>query len=259
MKKIRIIIVEDRYLAREEIKYLLSLHPDVQIVGEFADTASAWPLLEAGDVDGVFLDIDIDTEGSRAGLDLALRIDRLPLPNIPWLVFTTGFEEFALAAHQVRPFGYLVKPLDDAKIAQVLDKIRKIAAQQTPAKSTPTRIEVKHKTLTRGETIWCIKYLKPEEILYIQAENNANTVKLQLVQGEILDGVYMPLNRWKTEYALPEFIQIHKSHLVNLQHVNGHKPDLFRIDGHNVTFRGSSQELPVGKSYLPDLLKALGK
>jgi two-component system LytT family response regulator/two-component system response regulator LytT len=59
LKKMRIMVVEDRPLARDELKYLLSLHPDVEIADEFEDTASAWPLIEAGNIDGVFLDIDI--------------------------------------------------------------------------------------------------------------------------------------------------------------------------------------------------------
>jgi len=40
LKKMRVMVVEDRPLARDELKYLLSLHPDVEIAGEFEDTAS---------------------------------------------------------------------------------------------------------------------------------------------------------------------------------------------------------------------------
>jgi DNA-binding LytR/AlgR family response regulator len=105
---------------------------------------------------GIFLDIDIETEGKRAGLDLACRIDRLPLPRLPWLVFTTGFEEYALAAHHVRPFSYLAKPINDANVAIVLDKIRK-AEQQKALKQPQHRIEIKHRAMNRGETIWRTK------------------------------------------------------------------------------------------------------
>ena len=125
LQKMRVLIVEDRPLARNELKYLLSMHPDVDVVAECEDTASAWPLILEGSIDGVFLDIDIETEGHRAGLDLAVRLDRLALPKKPWIVFTTGFDEWALEAIQVRPFGYLVKPLADAELALVLDKIRR--------------------------------------------------------------------------------------------------------------------------------------
>ncbi len=256
LKKMRVMIVEDRPLARDELSYLLSLHPDVEIVGACEDTAGAWPLIEAGLIDGVFLDIDIETEGQRAGLDLAYRIDRLALPKKPWLVFTTGFKEHALEAHRVSPCGYLLKPLNDAKVAQVLDRIRKgVALIQPPP---PLRIEIKHKTVSRGETVWCIKYISPDEILYIQTNNNGNSVKVQLVTGEVLDGVNLALKTWKENYDLPDLMRIHRSHLVNLKHVNGRKPDSFKVDCYNVTFRGSTIELAVGGNYLDDLRKALG-
>ena len=256
LKKMRVIIVEDRPLARDELKHLLSLHPDVEIVGEFEDTVGAWPLIETGSIDGVFLDIDIHSEGERAGLDLAYRIDRLGLSQKPWLVFTTGFEEHALEAHLVSPCGYLLKPLDDAKVARVLDRIRKETAKiQAPP---PPRIEIKHKTVNRDETVWWTKYISPDEILYIQSNNNGNTVKVQLINGEVLDGVNLALKKWKKAYDFPDLLQIHKSHLVNLRHVNGHKPDPFKAEGHNVTFRNSSAELAVGKTYMDRLLKALG-
>ena len=256
MKKMRVMIVEDRPLARDELKHLLSLHPDVDVVGAFEDTACAWTLIENGPIDGVFLDIDIHSEGERAGLDLAYRIDRLPLPQKPWLVFTTGFEEHALEAYLVCPYGYLLKPLDDAKVARVLDRIRKETAKiQAPL---PPRIEIKHKTVNRDETVWWTKYIIPDEILYIQTIKESSTVKVQLVTGEALDGVNLALKRWKETYDLPDLMQINRSHLVNLRHVNGHKPDLFKVEGHNVTFRNSSTELAVGKTYMDKLLKALG-
>jgi two-component system, LytTR family, response regulator LytT len=255
LKKMRVIIVDDRFLARDELAYLLSLHPDVELVGMCADTGSAWGLITSGHADGIFLDIDLELEGKHAGLDLAYRIDRLALPIAPWIVFTTGHEEYALPAHQVRPFGYLVKPLDDTKVAQVLDKIRKI--QNTTSKMPLKRIEIKHKTLNKDEVVWCIKYIKPDDILYIQTNNNGNTVKVQLVNGEKLDGIHTTLSKWKTDYDLPDFMQIHRSHLVNLSHVNGLKPDAYRVEGYSVTFGLSSDELAVGKNYLDDLRKQL--
>ena len=69
----------------------------------------------------------------------------------------------------------------------------------------------------------CIKYIKPDDILYIQTNNNGNTVKVKLMHGEVLDSVHTALNRWKIDYELSDFMQIHKSHLVNLNHVNGLK------------------------------------
>ena len=255
MKKMRVMIVEDRPEARKLLSYLLSLHPNVEIVREFEDTASAGPVIEAqaGHIDGVFLDIDIHSEGERAGLDLAYRIDRLALPKKPWLVFTTGFKEYALEAHLVSPCGYLVKPLTDAKVTQVLDRIRKIPPPPPPC------IEINYITMINGERVRGIKYVSPDEILYIQAIKDSSTVKVQLVNGEALDGVNIPLYKWKENYDLPDLMQTHKSHLVNLKHADGLKPDPYRVEGHNVTFRNCDIEKAVSKRYLDEVRKALSK
>ncbi|PPC91532.1 MAG: hypothetical protein CTY34_03535 [Methylobacter sp.] len=126
MKTINVVIVEDRPMARDELKYLLSLHADINVVGEFENTVSAWPLIASGRIDGVFLDINIATESDTAGLDLAYRIDRLPLANRPWIVFTTGYDEYEAKTKQIKHFGYLVKPLDEYKILPILNKVRQI-------------------------------------------------------------------------------------------------------------------------------------
>lgn len=251
-----VVIVEDRSMAREELKYLLSLHPDVEVLGEFENTQTAWPLIASGKVDGVFLDINIATEPGAAGLDLAYRIDRLPSQISPWIVFTTGYEQYALSAHRVSPYGYLVKPLDDAKVTPVLDKVRRTEQRMLKVVGSK-RIEIKHKIVKQGETLWCTRYVQPCEILYIQTNNGENSVKVQLTQGEVLNGINLPLSKWKAEYDLPHFMQIHKSNLVNLDYVNGYKPDPFKIDGHKATFRGHSSELPIGKTFLAQLVEAL--
>lgn len=251
--KMRVLIVEDRPLARNELKYLLSLHPDVEVVAECEDTASAWVLIQAGNIDGVFLDIDIETESQRAGLDLAVRIDRLGLPKTPWIVFTTGFDEWALEAIQVRPFGYLVKPLGDAQLAQVLDKIRISERDVSPLKRR--LISVRYRKSIQGELMACTRYISPEEIVYVQAENGADYVRVKLVQGEKLDGVSVSLAKWESH--VPELRRIHKSHLVNLQHVNGLQPDPFRVEGCNVTFTACAELLAVGRNHLKALQQDL--
>lgn len=251
--KMQVLIVEDRALARAELKYLLSLHPDVEVSAECEDTASAWPLIQSGEFDGVFLDIDIETESHRAGLDLAIRIERADLHKSPWIVFITGFEDFALTAHQIRPFGYLVKPLSDADLTQVLNKIRKY--QHQPPQAIKRIIRIRHRKLIRAEVVSCIKYVTSDEILYIQAEKNTDYVRIKLIDGEILEGVNIPLRTWCSD--LQELIQIHRSHLVNINLINGLNPDPFRVDGFNATFRGFEDELAVGRTHLQSLVDAL--
>jgi DNA-binding LytR/AlgR family response regulator len=279
INKMRVIIVEDQNDQREALKHLLSLHPDVEIVGAFEDTASAWPLIEAGNVDGAFLDIEILSEGKEAGLNLARKIDNLPLPK-PWVVFTTGHDKYALAAHRVASLGYVLKnSMDDDEIKLVLDRIRKEHPKILPItviSESKQKIEVRHRTVDRGEMSLCTKYLAQEDIIYIQSNNEGNTTKkemlnktkAQLVNNDSVDGIInKTLEQWLSETSKswvdekgePIIMRIYTSYLVNLNYVNGYKSDPDREGCFVVTFRGCKDELPIGRRFFDGFRDALEK
>ncbi|MEQ1560241.1 MAG: LytTR family DNA-binding domain-containing protein [Methyloglobulus sp.] len=271
INKMRVIIVEDQNHQREALNHLLSLHPDVEVVGAFEDTASAWPLIEAGDVDGAFLDIEILSEGKEAGLNLARKIDNLRLHK-PWVVFTTDFEKYARPAIDVRPFGYYDKPVSNLKVTDALNKIR----NAIPSTESKQKIEVRHRTVDRGEMSLCTKYLAQKDIIYVQSNNEGNTTKkemlnktkAQLINNDSVDGIInKTLEQWLSETSKswvdekgePIIMRIYTSYLVNLNYVNGYKPDLDREGCYLVTFQVCKDELPIGRKYFNDLRDALNK
>lgn len=250
---LRGLIVEDHESARKLLKELLVRHPDVELVAECEDTASAWPIIAdpASGLDVVFLDIDIQTEGERAGMDLAYRIDRLLPPQKIRIVFTTAFPEFALEAHEVQPFGYLVKPINDAKVSQVLHRIRADNMQRPPPVST--LIEIKYRTLVHSEAVWCTRFVPAAEILYVQSDDS--TVNVHLLSGEVLVRVNRPLKNWQE----PCFMQVHKSFVLNFDNVNGYKKNPFNEEGYKATFTGATKDIPIGKTYEAAFFPALAK
>jgi DNA-binding LytR/AlgR family response regulator len=278
INKMRVIIVEDQNDQREALIELLSLYPDLQVVGAFADTASAWPLIEAGNVDGAFLDIKIVTEGKEAGLNLALKIDNLP-SHKPWIVFTTDFKEYAHPAIEVRPFGYYDKPVSNLKVTNALNKIRnaipeKVIKPEPVSAESKQKIKIRHRTFDRGEMSLCTKYLAQKDIIYVQSNNEGNTTKkemlnktkAQLVNNDRVDGIIeKTLEQWLSETSKswvdekgePIIMRIYTSYLVNLNHVNGYKPDSQKEGGYLVTFRDCKDELPIGRKYFNDLRNAL--
>ena len=249
----RILIVEDRPLARERLKYLLSQHPDVEVIGECEDTASAWLLIMDGDIDGLFLDIDIETEGNRAGLDLALRIHNLRDIKQPWIVITTGFDEWALEAHKVRPFGYLVKPLRDAEIDQVLSKIRQANSDGLAHKRQ--LIKIKPSIVIHGEIEYGTRLIYADEIKYVQSENGRNSVRIKMADGEVFEGVKITLDKW--EQHVQTLKRIHKSHLINMQYVSGYQPNPFSSEGYHFIFRNCDDLLVISKTKKDELVREL--
>lgn len=243
----KVLIVDDEPLARNFLNSLLTNnHLDFEVVACAESTAKAWETIQKNpDIEGIFLDIDIETENKRAGLDFALKLSRLP--QSPWIVFVTGYQEFAIEAFQAFPVNYLVKPFDQVSIETTLQWIR----EHSQNKPKSTRVAIRH----RMNENYCTEYVCLNEILYIQKNNGVNSVKIGLTDGEILDGVNNTLKDW-LDYG---FFQIHRRNLVNLDQVRREMPRIGENSVYKIGFKHNAMELDVGPDYLVDLRKALEK
>lgn len=251
-----VIIVDDEYWAREDLKNMLKRrHPDFEVIAEAASSQDAWRLInEYPEIDGVFLDIHIQAENERAGLDLAYAINRLA--RSPWIVFITGYQQTAVEAHRLHPAHYLLKPLDDDKVDEALDWIRKKQSAARPERiDQPKRIIVRHRTMNRfDEYEWHTEFIDPGEIVFIAKNKAANTLKIHLANGSVLDGVNGTIKDWERKYSVLGFLQIHRSHLVNLKQVRSLKPRAGENEVYKVALKDSLSELAVGPEYL-DVLR----
>ena len=117
MKKFTVIIIDDERLAREEVKRSLAGYPEFEIVEEAKNYDEAKKQIEALKPDLVFLDIQMP---GRSGFDLLESLD-----EVPGVVFTTAFNEYAVKAFDIDALDYLVKPLRKERFAITIEKIRK--------------------------------------------------------------------------------------------------------------------------------------
>ncbi|MGL5556024.1 MAG: response regulator, partial [Aeromonas veronii] len=108
---LKAIIVEDEYLAREELIYLVNQHSQIEIVASFEDGLEAFKYLQDHEVDVVFLDIQIP---SIDGLLLAKNLHKSSHP--PHIVFVTAYKEFAVEAFELEAFDYILKPYNEPRI-----------------------------------------------------------------------------------------------------------------------------------------------
>ena len=240
-----VLIVDDETLARNYLGALLQKHhPDFKVVGSVESTALAWEAIQQyPDIQGIFLDIDIETESKRAGLDFALNLSRLS--RKPWIVFVTGYREYAVEAFQSFPINYLVKPFDSATIDPVLKWIRENFQGSTKS----NRIAIRH----RMSETYCTEYVCLDEIAYIQKNNGINSVNIGLVSGEVLDGVNSTLKDWEDQ----GFFKVHRRNLVNLGQVRREMPRIGENSVYKIGFKSCSKELEVGPDYLQFLRDGL--
>lgn len=104
MPRIRALIVDDESVARRRIRRLLSSDPDVAVIGECADGATAVDAIARERPDLVFLDVQMP---ERDGFGVVAALDQAALPAI---VFVTAFDRYALQAFDVHAIDYLLKP-----------------------------------------------------------------------------------------------------------------------------------------------------
>ena len=117
---IRTLLVDDEQPARERLRQLLSAHADVDVVGDAEDGIQAAERIAELTPDLVLLDIQMP---GASGLDVAASLGQ-PRPAI---IFCTAFDQYAVDAYEVSALDYLLKPVNRARLAAALDRVRSAA------------------------------------------------------------------------------------------------------------------------------------
>ena len=118
--RLRAILIDDEVLARVALRQALASHVDVDVVGECGNVQEATQAIAALSPDLVFLDIQMP---GGDGFSL-LREDRAA-ESLPMVVFTTAFAEHALEAFDANAIDYVLKPIDQARFDQAMDRVKK--------------------------------------------------------------------------------------------------------------------------------------
>ncbi len=122
---IRTLVIDDEQPARERLKQLLSAHPDVEVVGEADDGVQAAEQIAELSPDLVLLDIQMP---GASGLDVAASLGK-PRPAV---IFCTAFDQYAVDAFELSALDYLLKPVNRARLAAALDRVRAAAPPAGP-------------------------------------------------------------------------------------------------------------------------------
>lgn len=206
------IIVDDEASAREVLEALLEMnHPEVKVIDRCADIDTAVASIQRNCPDVVFLDIEMP-----GGLGFEI-VNRLECPVEFEIVFVTAYDMYAIKAFEVAALDYLLKPIEEERLEQAIDKVRtrlKIndikerltTLQQTMASPSIQRITVYHK----GE-----RFLIPIcDIIAIQAQGAYCNI---FIQGE-MEELVISKNLKQLELILEgneAFFRSHRSWIVN--------------------------------------------
>lgn len=123
-KKIEVLIVDDEALARRGLKHRLNTMDDIQIVGEARNGRDAVKKIRELNPDVVFLDIQMP---GMDGFDVVMELQGEPMPAI---LFVTAYDEFAIKAFEVSAVDYLLKPIEDERLAEAMGKVRALLSRR---------------------------------------------------------------------------------------------------------------------------------
>ena len=204
-KRRHALIVDDERLARRELRTLLEeAHAEaIDIVGEADSVSSAARVAHATNADVVFLDIQLAGE---TGMDL------LPLLSADVdVVFVTAHDEYTLRAFEVNALDYLLKPVAPERLGVT---VRRLAAQQPPPPPRESFTYDDRLFLRLGDER---AFVLVRDIMAIEAQGDAST--LIVAPHAVRKPSGKSLREWEQRLPARQFVRIHRSTIVNLEHV----------------------------------------
>ena len=169
---LKTLIVDDESLARRGLAHRLHKIADIEIVGEARNGREALSLINEKNPDLVFLDIQMP---GVSGFDVVQQLDAETMPII---LFLTAYDEYAVRAFEVNALDYILKPIDEQRLLQVLNKVRANLGQKRAVRQK--RMLLKLVSDISGETISSFKELEEKDV--------ANLVQKEPSRLAIRDG-----------------------------------------------------------------------
>lgn len=202
MKKIKVVIIDDERLAREEVKRVLQFYEDFVLIGEAENADDAKILIETEMPDLIFLDIQMP---EKSGFDLLESLD-----NVPAVLFITAYDQYAIQAFEVSALDYLMKPIREERFAKAIQKIReainmKFSLNESLAKDRKIFIKDGEKRF----------FIQLDEIYLI--ESLENYTRLFFKDKKALQR--RSLRQWEEMLDKNIFFRINRTEIINTQYI----------------------------------------
>lgn len=241
MNTLRVLVVDDESSARRRLVDLLAGQRDVQLVGEASHGLQACADIERLAPDLVFLDVEMP---ERNGLEVVAAIG---VECMPAVVFVTAHGHYAVQAFDLNAIDYLLKPFDAERFERALAKGRAAVARGRVERAPALREALAQARQPAAERLWIRKGevrepLRVDELIHVAAEGNY--VRLHTAQGnhlmrETLSGLLERLDPAR-------FRRIHRSHVVNLDHVSKLLP---WFGGDRLVMMSNGSRLTLSRSF----------
>jgi two-component system LytT family response regulator len=222
---LRTLIVDDEPLARERVRMMLGMHDDVAVIGEVGDGQQAIDAIRHERPDLVFLDVQMP------GVDGFSVLRALEGEIIPYVVFVTAYDQYALRAFEVHALDYVLKPFNAERFSQALERARSAIARRGEAEGVVDKerlrslvasltAEQREKQRIVVKSSGRVFFVKVDDIDWIEAEGNY--VRLHMgAQSHLLRET---MKGMESVLDVSQFIRIHRSTIVNADRIRELQP-----------------------------------
>lgn len=246
------LIADDEPLLREELTELLSTAwPTLRLVAQARNGREAVELFEQHQPAVCFLDVQMP---GMSGIEAARHIGRRA-----HLVFVTAFEQYAVQAFAQGVLDYLVKPVEPSRLAEAVARVQERLAAAAPVRHDEALLRELAQRIARERVPTALRWVRAQvgsavrligvdRIDYLQADHRYTLVAWRQDDGNAAEAlISLPLKDLLTQLDSAQFVQIHRSTVVNLERVS------HVVRGENETaqvhLKGRSETLRSSRSF----------
>jgi two-component system LytT family response regulator len=259
-KPLRLVIADDERLARQKVRMLLESEPNVTVIAECQDGKQTVSAINCFHPDLLLLDIQMpDLDGFQV-------LNEIPAQEMPVVIFTSAYDQYAIRAFEAHALDYLLKPFDQERLHQAIERAR------IELLNSENR-EVNHRIM---ELLSHIKSgavgatpVEPQNRLVIKAKGRVIFLDMDDIDWVEAAANYVRLNAGKEAYLLREtisrtserlnsdrFIRIHRSTIVNV----GKIKELIPVNsGEYIVVLKNGKELSCSRGYRASLQSVIEK
>lgn len=201
--KIRCVAIDDEPMALEKLENYIGKIPYLELVAACSCPSEAMEVMADNKVDALFIDINMPDVN---GMDFVKS-----LPDSPMVVFTTAYAEYAAESYKVRAVDYLLKPYSFVDFQRAAEYLK----QQYEQKGSSVMKRSEDEALFLKVDYRYVR-VQLKDIIYIEGMNEY--LKFYIATGDplLVHITFKQLN----EYLPDNFIQVHRSYMVNINHVS---------------------------------------
>lgn len=225
---LRCIIIDDEPLALDLLEDDISKIPFLKLTHKFQSPFEALPLLKTGQVDLIFLDIQMP---DITGLEFLKSLETKPL-----VIFTTAYDQYALDGYELDVIDYLLKPIPFDRLLKAAGKAQDFFVARNSIQSASRNSEMSYPDYIFVKSGYDILKININDILFI--EGLKDYVKIFVPPHPIL--TLMNLKSIVDKLPLNKFVRVHRSYIVALEKIKAIRKNKIIID---------DKEIPIGEHY----------